>query len=166
MTIGDDLSGAEKTLALDELTELPRTSYVAVHTCMQGWSATSRWTGVRLRDLLEVLGPQPEGAHYVLIDSYGLAQKMYDNRPREPFYAVLDLDTVYEDDTILAYERNGTPLETHLGAPARLRVESNHGYKHVKWVRSIRWIADYAEYGDGRGGTREDSALQAFNGRI
>jgi DMSO/TMAO reductase YedYZ molybdopterin-dependent catalytic subunit len=166
LTIGDDLSGAEKTLALDELTELPRTSYVAVHTCMQGWSATSRWTGVRLRDLLEVLGPQPEGAHYVLIDSYGLAQKMYDNRPREPFYAVLGLDTVYEDDTILAYERNGTPLETHLGAPARLRVESNHGYKHVKWVRSIRWIADYAEYGDGRGGTREDSALQAFNGRI
>ena len=47
-----------------------------------------------------------------------------------------------------------------------MRVESNHGYKMVKWVRSIRWIADYADYGDGRGGTREDSALQAFNGRI
>ena len=50
--------------------------------------------------------------------------------------------------------------------PARLRVESNHGYKMVKWVKSLRWIKDYAEYGDGRGGTREDSALQAFNGRI
>ena len=36
----------------------------------------------------------------------------------------------------------------------------------VKWVKSIRWIKDYADYGDGRGGTREDSALQAFNGRI
>ena len=46
------------------------------------------------------------------------------------------------------------------------RVESNHGYKHVKWVSRIMWVHDFAEYGDGRGGTREDSALQAFNGRI
>lgn len=36
---------------------------------------------------------------------------------------MLDLDTVAEDDTILAYERNDHPLEVHLGAPLRLRVE-------------------------------------------
>ena len=99
-------------------------------------------------------------------EPYGLAQEMFDNRPRELFYAVLDLATVYEDDTIVAFERNGEPLETHLGAPARLRAESNHGYKMVKSISSIRWIRDYADYGDGRGGTCEDSALQAFNGRI
>ncbi|AGS34145.1 oxidoreductase molybdopterin binding protein [Corynebacterium maris DSM 45190] len=166
IVLGDDLTGAEKTVTLEDLKALPQVSYVAVHTCMQGWSATSRWTGVRLRDLLELLGPKPADAQYLLVDSYGLAQKMYDNRPREPFYAVIDLETAYEDDTIVAYERNGHPLETHLGAPARLRVESNHGYKMVKWIHSIRWIKDYADYGDGRGGTREDSALQAFNGRI
>ncbi|HLR45239.1 MAG TPA: molybdopterin-dependent oxidoreductase, partial [Brevibacterium sp.] len=166
ITVGDDTSGEERVLTLDDLTALPRVSYVAVHTCMQGWSATSRWSGARLRDVMELVGPRPEEAEYVLVESYGLAQKMYDNRPREPFYAVLDLDTVYEDDTIVAYERNGRPLETHLGAPARLRAESNHGYKMVKWIHSIRWIHDYTEYGDGRGGTREDSALQAFNGRI
>ncbi|NLE96823.1 MAG: molybdopterin-dependent oxidoreductase [Propionibacterium sp.] len=166
VTVGNDVTGAEKVLTLDDLRELPQSSYVAVHTCMQGWSATSRWTGVKLKDLMPVIGERPEGARYLLVDSYGLAQKMYDNRPREPFYAVIDLATYDEDDTILAYERNGEPLEAHLGAPARLRVESNHGYKMVKWVRSIRWIKDYADYGDGRGGTREDSALQAFNGRI
>lgn len=66
----------------------------------------------------------------------------------------------------MAITRNGKPLETHLGAPVRARVESNHGYKAVKWVSRIAWIRDYADYGDGRGGTREDSALQAFNGRI
>lgn len=164
--IGDDTTGTMQELTLQDLHKLPQTSYIATHTCMQGWSATSRWTGVRLRDLMGLLGPRPEGANYILIDSYGLAQKMYDNRPREPFYAAIDLETADEDDTILAYERNGEPLDLYLGAPARLRVESNHGYKHVKWVKSIRWIADYAEYGDGRGGTREDSALQAFNGRI
>lgn len=166
VTIGDDLSDRSRVLTLDDLRQLPQTSYIATHTCMQGWSATSRWTGARLTDVLALLGDRPEGANYVLIDSYGLAQKMIDDRPREPFYAVIDLETVGEEDTILAYERNGEPIPEHLGAPARVRVESNHGYKHVKWVRSIRWIADYADYGDGRGGTREDSALQALNGRI
>ncbi len=166
ITIGDDLSGTHKLITLDDLRELPQASYIATHTCMQGWSATSRWTGVRLEDVMTLIGPRPNGAKYILIDSYGLAQKMYDNRPREPFYAVIDLETVGEEDTILAFERNGEPLDNYLGAPARLRVESNHGYKHVKWVKSIRWIDDYTKYGDGRGGTREDSALQAINGRI
>jgi DMSO/TMAO reductase YedYZ molybdopterin-dependent catalytic subunit len=166
VTLGDDLSGTSKVLTLDDIRELPQTSYIATHTCMQGWSATSRWEGVRLSDLLALLGPKPEGANYVMVESYGLAQKMIDNRPREPFYSVFDLETAAENDTILAIARNGKPLDLHLGAPARMRVESNHGYKMVKWVRSIRWIADYADHGDGRGGTREDSALQALNGRI
>ena len=166
ITVRDDINDVEKHLTVDDLKKLPRHSYVAVHTCMQGWSATSRWTGVRLTDLMAVLGPRPEGARYLLAESYGLAQKMYDNRPREPFYAAIDLDTMAEEESILAYERNGHAIENHLGAPARMRIESNHGYKHVKWVARIMWIHDYADYGDGRGGTREDSALQAFNGRI
>lgn len=166
ITLGDDISGASKVLTLADIRQLPQTSYIATHTCMQGWSATSEWSGVRLTELLALLGPRPEGANYVMVESYGLAQKMIDNRPREPFYSAFDLETMNEKDTILAIDRNGEPLDIHLGAPARMRVESNHGYKMVKWVRSIRWIADYADYGDGRGGTREDSALQAFNGRI
>ena len=133
---------------------------------MQGWTATAKWCGVRLRDVLDLLGPQPENANYAMITSYGLTQEMYDHRPREPFYSVLDLDMIADDDTILAYERNNHPLDIHLGAPLRLRVESNHGYKMVKWIKSIEWIEDYSDYGDGRGGTREDVALQAFNGRI
>jgi DMSO/TMAO reductase YedYZ molybdopterin-dependent catalytic subunit len=166
VTLADKISGTTKVLTMEDIRKLPQTSYIATHTCMQGWSATSRWTGVRLTDLLAELGPRPDGANFVLVESYGLAQKMIDNRPREPFYAAFDLDTAGEDDSILAYERNGKPLDLYLGAPARVRVESNHGYKMVKWVRSISWVADYADHGDGRGGTREDSALQAFNGRI
>lgn len=166
ITLRDDINGVEKQLTIEDIKKLPRHSYIATHTCMQGWSATSRWTGVRLTDLMAELGPRPEGARYILAESYGLAQKMYDNRPREPFYAAFDLDTMAEEESILAYERNGHDIEDYLGAPARLRVESNHGYKHVKWVARIMWVHDYADYGDGRGGTREDSALQAFNGRI
>lgn len=166
ITVRDDINGIEKQLTIDDLKKLPQQSYVATHTCMQGWSATSRWSGVRLTDLMEQLGPRPDGARYLLMESYGLAQKMYDNRPREPFYAVIDLDTMAEEESILAYERNGHDIEDYLGAPARTRIESNHGYKHVKWVSRVMWVHDYADFGDGRGGTREDSALQAFNGRI
>lgn len=164
--VGNDITGTATLVTLDQLKELPTTSYIATHTCMQGWSATSRWTGVRLTDVLKAFAPDSAGAQYVLVESFGLAQTMVDNRPREPFYAVLDLETVEEDDTVLVYERNGNPLEEYLGAPVRLRAESHHGYKHVKWIRSIRWISDYKDYGDGRGGTREDSAFQALNGRI
>lgn len=166
ITVADDVNGTEKTVTLEELRELPQTSYIATHTCMQGWSATSKWGGPKLADVLELLCPRPEGANYVLIESYGLAQKMYDNRPREPFYAAFDIETAMEDQSILAISRNDQDIDLHLGAPVRARVESNHGYKAVKWVSRIAWIGDYADYGDGRGGTREDSALQAFNGRI
>ncbi|HIW45392.1 MAG TPA: molybdopterin-dependent oxidoreductase [Candidatus Yaniella excrementigallinarum] len=166
LEVGGELNETTIELSLDELKEMPKQQYIAVHSCMQGWTATSKWAGVKLQDVLALLGPRPEHANYVLIESHGLAQVMYDNRPREPFYAVIPLRDVYEDDTILAYERNDKPLDDHLGAPLRLRVESNHGYKMVKWVRKISWVADYEHIGDGRGGTREDSAMQAFNGRI
>ena len=166
LELGGELNGATKYLSLEDLKALPKTEYIAVHSCMQGWTATAKWGGVKLREVMDLLGPRPENGNYVMITSYGLAQEMYDHRPREPFYSVLDPEMVAEDDTILAFERNGHPLDVHLGAPLRLRVESNHGYKMVKWIRSIEWIEDFSEYGDGRGGTREDAALQAFNGRI
>lgn len=162
----DETSGVEKRVTLEEIKALPRTEYITTTTCMQGWSATSKFTGARLSDVMGLLGERPAGANYVMAASYGLAQKMYDNRPREPFYSVIDLNDAGSEMTILAYERNGHPLDTHLGGPLRLRVESNHGYKMTKWIAEVAWISDYAEYGDGRGGTREDSALQAFNGRI
>ena len=166
ITLADDINGVEKVVTIEQLRELPQQSYVATHTCMQGWSATSRWAGPSIEDVLSLLGPRPEGANYVMVESYGLAQKMYDNRPREPFYACFSIDDALDAQSVIALSRNGHEVDIHLGAPARCRVESNHGYKAVKWVSKVSWIADYAGYGDGRGGTREDSALQAFNGRI
>lgn len=166
ITLKNDIDGTERRVSLDELKALPKVEYISTTTCMQGWSATAKWSGVRLKDVMALLGERPAGARYVMVTSYGLAQKMYDNRPREPFYSAIDLNDADEEMTILAYERNGHDLDLHLGGPLRLRVESTHGYKMTKWVAEVAWIRDYAEYGDGRGGTREDSALQAFNGRI
>ena len=61
---------------------------------------------------------------------------------------------------------NDQPLPPMFGAPLRLRVETIHGYKMVKYIHSLEWIQDYRTVGDGMGGTREDSGYQAINARI
>ena len=63
---------------------------------------------------------------------------------------------VTHPQTILAYEMNGKPLPIDHGAPLRLRCETQLGYKMVKYLRSIEFVADYSTIGEGQGGFRED----------
>ncbi len=154
------------SFSLEELrTKFPVQEQITMHTCMQGWTGIAKWTGVRLRDVLATVEELPE-AEYVMIESFGKAQQMYDGRPVEPYYTCLPRDVAMEDETILAWDMNDKPLHDMFGPPLRLRVESFHGYKMVKWVRSVAWIHDYREVGDGEGGTREDSGFQHINARI
>src|SRR5699024_312113 len=64
LEVGVGLYGEKVELTLDDLKSMPKAEYIAIHACMQGWSATSKWTGVRLQEVLESLGPRPEGARY------------------------------------------------------------------------------------------------------
>jgi methionine sulfoxide reductase catalytic subunit len=153
------------TLSLDDLRAMPRQDQITMHTCMQGWTGIAKWSGVRLSDVLELVDAKPN-ARYLKVTSYGLAQSMYQDKPLEPFYTCLPKDLVYEDETILAYEMNDQPLPLTFGAPLRLRVESIHGYKMIKYLRRLEWIEDYRAEGDGQGGTREDSGFQSINARI
>lgn len=153
------------SLSLADLRALPRQEQITMHTCMQGWTGIAKWGGVRLSDVLALVEPKPN-ARYVKLTSYGLAQHMHDDRPLEPYYSCLPREVVEEDETILAFDMNDAPLPLTFGAPLRLRVESIHGYKMVKYLRSVEWIEDYATEGDGQGGTREDSGYQSINARI
>lgn len=152
--------------SLEELrAKFPAQEQITMHTCMQGWTGIAKWTGVRLRDLLETVEALPE-AEYVMIESFGKAQQMYDGRPVEPYYTCLPRNVAMEDETIFAWDMNDEPVHDMFGPPLRLRVESAHGYKMVKWVRSVAWIHDYREVGDGQGGTREDSGFQYIHAEI
>jgi methionine sulfoxide reductase catalytic subunit len=71
-------------------------------------------------------------------------------------YEVLGTEEVNGSQTIIAYEMNGKPLDEGHGAPLRLRVETQLGYKIVKWLRSIEFVSDYKNIGLGQGGHRED----------
>ena len=86
--------------------------------------------------------------------------RTFDDKWEEPghgeYYCVIDLTLARAAQTLLAYGMNGQPLPTAFGAPLRLRLENQLGYKMVKWIRSMELIDRYDEIGAGYGGWRAD----------
>jgi DMSO/TMAO reductase YedYZ molybdopterin-dependent catalytic subunit len=82
------------------------------------------------------------------------------------FYEVIEMELVRHPQTILAYEMDGKPLPLEHGAPLRLRVETLLGYKMVKYLRSIEFVADYSNIGEGQGGFREDYQFYGTSAEI
>ncbi len=140
------------SLTLDELRRLTPEHQITLHKCIQGWSYTAAWQGVPLNALLDRCRPAPR-ARYILF-------RTFDDKWEEPghgeYYSVIDLDLARAPQTLLAYDMNGAPLPCEFGAPLRLRLESQLGYKMVKWVRSMDLIASYDDIGAGYGGWRAD----------
>lgn len=143
-------------LSADDLHAMPSQVQTTKHNCVQGWSGVGKWRGVKMTEILALCEPLPT-ARYVKFTSYGLDQFTYGGQPLRPFYEVLDLLLATHQQTILAYELNDAPLPLVHGAPLRLRVETQLGYKMVKYLRSIELVADYHDIGDGQGGSREDT---------
>ncbi|MGC2426941.1 MAG: molybdopterin-dependent oxidoreductase [Nitrososphaeraceae archaeon] len=135
-------------LSLADLHMIKKQSQVTEHYCIQGWTAIGEWAGVPMKYIVEKCKPL-EAVRYVVFRSY-----QYTNG--DEFYEVLDLEIVKHQQTILAYEMNGEPLDIGHGAPLRLRVESQLGYKMVKWLKSIEFVDNYKNIGMGQGGHRED----------
>ena len=153
------------SLSLDEIRALPGQVQITKHNCVQGWSGVGKWKGVPLTDILDRCEPLPE-ARYLKCTSYGLDQFTYNRKPRQPFYEVIDMTLATHPQTILAYEFNDEPLPLPHGAPLRLRVETQLGYKMVKYLRSIELIADYRSSGEGQDGSREDTMFYGRGAEI
>jgi DMSO/TMAO reductase YedYZ molybdopterin-dependent catalytic subunit/Ni,Fe-hydrogenase I cytochrome b subunit len=137
-------------LSLDQLRTLPRQEQTTLHQCIQGWTSIGRWGGVRLREVLDRCGVRPE-ARYLVFQSFSMHETS-----GKPYYESVSLDLADHPQTILAYELNGVPLPVQHGAPVRPRIETKLGFKMVKFLRSIEVVDDYRQFGDGRGGVRED----------
>jgi sulfoxide reductase catalytic subunit YedY len=135
--------------SLQNLEEMGKQSQITEHSCIQGWTAIAQWAGVPMVEILSQCEPLPE-AKYVVFHSF-----QHDNDGFE-YYEVLDIELAKHPQTILAYEMNGKRLQVPHGAPLRLRVETQLGYKMVKWLRSIELVSDYRNIGKGQGGYRED----------
>jgi DMSO/TMAO reductase YedYZ molybdopterin-dependent catalytic subunit len=72
------------------------------------------------------------------------------------YYNTQSRDNVLKAECLLAHEMNAAPLGEEYGAPLRLRVENQLGYKMVKWIERIEFIESEKQIGKGEGGTNED----------
>ena len=137
------------TVSLVEIMRLPRQSQITRHDCVEGWSAIGKWTGTPLAVLLEHAGLRDEARYIVFhcMDRFGTT----------PYYESIDLIDAFHPQTILAYGLNDRRLPVPNGAPLRLRVERQLGYKHAKYIDRIEAVASLDGVHGGRGGYWEDS---------
>ncbi|VWX52994.1 molybdopterin-dependent oxidoreductase [Novosphingobium sp. 9U] len=141
-------------LPLTALKALPQRVQITRHDCVEGWSAIGQWHGPQLSHVLDLARVRPSARYLVFhcADIYGGA----------PYYESIDMVDARHPQTILAWGMNGRPLEEAHGAPIRLRVERQLGYKHAKFVMRIEARDTLAGVYGGRGGYWEDRSAYAW----
>lgn len=154
----DGLVERPLTLTMAELRAQPSRTQITRHDCVEGWSSIGKWTGAKLEPLLERAGLKPEARFLVFHCADSLAVG------GDKYYESIDLIDARHPQTILAYDMNDAPLAVKHGAPVRLRVERQLGYKHAKYVMRIEAVADLAGIGGGKGGFWEDRGYEWYAG--
>jgi DMSO/TMAO reductase YedYZ molybdopterin-dependent catalytic subunit len=146
----DGLVARPLSLSLAQLRAAPHRTQITRHDCVEGWSAIGQWTGTPLRLLLQQAGLSTN-ARYIVFHCA-------DDSGGAPYYESIDLIDAFHPQTILAWGMNGTPLAVPHGAPVRLRVERQLGYKQAKYVMRIEAVASLSGLFGGKGGYWEDVA--------
>ena len=136
--------------SLEAIRSLPQRTQIKRHDCVEGWRAIGQWTGVPLKILLD-LAQLKSGANFLVFHCA-------DRLGGRPYYESIDLLDGFHPQTILAHRLNGEPLPIENGAPLRLRVERQLGYKHAKYVTGIEAVSSLAGIGEGKGGYWQDVA--------
>jgi DMSO/TMAO reductase YedYZ molybdopterin-dependent catalytic subunit len=157
----DGLVDRPQDLSLADLKKLPARTQITRHDCVEGWSAIGKWTGVPLSLVLQTAGLRPN-ARYAVFYCADELEKTFDGSGR--YYESIDLVDAFHPQTILAYSMNGTDLPVGHGAPLRLRVERQLGYKHAKYVMRISMVDSFSGLWGGKGGFWEDRGYQWYAG--
>ena len=154
----DGLVEAPTQLSLSQLRSMKSRTQITRHDCVEGWSAIGKWTGVPLSEILQLVRPLPT-ARYVV---FHCADPMDDDGTL--YYESVDMDDARHPQTILAYELNGQKLPIANGAPLRVRIERQLGYKMAKYLMRIELVADFKHIGGGNGGYWEDQGYEWYAG--
>ncbi len=142
---------------------MPSRTQITRHDCVEGWSCIGQWQGVQLRHLLARVRPRPEAKYVVFrcADSMeGPSLAATDTR----YYESIGMDDAVHVQTVLAYALNGAPLPVANGAPLRLRVERQLGYKHAKYLVALELVDSLAPIRGGKGGYWEDNGYEWYAG--
>ena len=144
----DGMVARPLSISLAELRQLPARTQITRHDCVEGWSAIGQWHGPLLGTLLKAAGISGNARYIVFhcADRIGGAA----------YYESIDLIDAFHPQTILAWAMNGAPLAVPHGAPVRLRVERQLGYKQAKYIMRIEAVSSLAGIGEGQGGYWED----------
>lgn len=116
-------------LTLAQLAALPRVTQRVDHFCVEGWTAVTEWTGVRVSRLAQLAGLRPDAA-YVDFQSFD-----------SDYHESWDLEGALHPQTVIAYGREGRMLDPAWGAPARLHSPVKLGYKNVKYLTRLTFLA-------------------------
>jgi len=136
-------------LSLSELRALGMDEFVTMHHCIQGWTGIAQWKGVPMRKIIDLVKPTA-AARTVVFFSFG--DGLYGGQ----YYETQRLEDALKPQCLVALEMNQQPLPDVYGAPLRLRVENQLGYKMVKWIERIEFMESEKQVGEGEGGKNED----------
>ena len=138
------------SLNLAQLRAMPSREQITRHDCVEGWSAIGKWRGTPLGLLLKQAGLSNKARYIVFHCADQWA-------PSVPYYESVDLIDAFHPQTILAWSMNGGQLPVRHGAPLRLRVERQLGYKQAKYVMRVEATDDLKKFYGGNGGYWEDA---------
>ena len=145
----DGLVARPLSIPLQTLRSVPHQVQITRHDCVEGWSAIGKWHGLRLSRILDQAGLSTR-ARYIV---FHCADRFGD----KPFYESIDLVDAFHPQTIVAWGLNGHLLPVPNGAPLRLRVERQLGYKQAKYIQRIEAVDSLARIAGGKGGYWEDN---------
>jgi len=136
------------SFSLEELKNLPMESHILLHACEQGWSYIAEWTGVRLSSVLDVVKTRPEARYVAFIPFPNPRQTTGEVRVQ---WDSIDMADALHPQTLLAYGMNGEALPADFGAPIRLRLGRQLGYKNTKYLSRLIVTDDMDFYRKGPG---------------
>jgi DMSO/TMAO reductase YedYZ molybdopterin-dependent catalytic subunit len=155
------LVNAPMTFTLPDIMSMPSRTQITRHDCVEGWSSIAKWTGVPLATLLDQVSVK-ESARFVVFECFDTIEQGLSGSIK--YYESIDLIDARHAQTILAYGMNGKDLPVANGAPLRLRVERQLGYKMAKFVKKITLVEDYAPFGRGYGSYWADNGYEWYAG--
>lgn len=135
----DGLVETPRNFTYEEILKLPETSKIVDLNCVEGWSFTAKWTGVKIADLFNETGTLENSTTAIFYSTDGYSTS-------------LDLDYLLKNNIILAYRLNDVTMPPDKGFPLQLVAESKYGYKWAKWIVRIE-LSDspYRGYWEQRG---------------
>jgi DMSO/TMAO reductase YedYZ molybdopterin-dependent catalytic subunit len=153
----DGLADRPQRFSLAELRAAGDATQITRHDCVEGWSAIGKWRGVPLGTIVAMAQPKA-AARFVVFHCYDVDQS------GQQYYESLGLHQAAHPQAMLALDLNHKPLDPDHGAPVRLRVPTQLGYKSAKWVSRIELVADLTHTFGGTGGYWEDQGYEWYAG--